>query len=505
MSADFTEKYKPQSLSEIIGNHNQIAQIDYWLSNFSKNKKEYLEKPIKKKKKILKNIDITDTDANDTNDINKEKFIDDKKTYSKKKGDDSQHSCLMVTGEHGVGKTCTVHAVLKNLGFEIQTINLSNIESNKTVMDHIKKITIGSNIFDKFNEETNIKKAVVIDEIESANSPVEKSYIVALLKANEENWYFPIIFISNGKHSPLNSTLKTYSNNVSFSQPDRSELMILLSKVAKSENMRFENIETGYLLVDHSQNDFRRLVSSLQDIKTKYVKPIVTLEDMTKYVTISKTKDINVDIFRAVVQMMIKYKNVGQCLKMYEKEKVIIPLVMHQNYIKTIVENHPKGQSQFSLVNNIAKSLAFGDLVENYIYSDQNWDMQEVHGILACAEPAHKIYSEKINVNIESLRNSFEFPYDLNRTSIKKINKKNIINSNQCLKNLEIKDFIFANKLICQLIEDNKIDEIAELFEGYNAKVENVDSILKIDKITDTKAVLPTVVKKRLTQLLGKK
>lgn len=496
---DFVEKYKPQSISDIIGNHTQIAQIDYWLSNYFKNRKEYLGKPNKKKKKI--NIDI---EGNETDSI-KENFVNEKKTFSKKKGDDSQHSCLMVTGEHGVGKTCTVHAVLKNLGFMIQTIDLSKIESNKTVSDHIKKITMGSNIFNKMNDDNNIKKAIVIDEIESANSPVEKAYVTSLLKTNEENWYYPIIFISNGKHSPLNSTLKMYSNNVSFSQPDRNELMILLSKLAKSENMKFENIDTGYLLTDHAQNDYRRLVSTLQDIKTKYPKKVITSEDITKYSTMAKTKDINVDIFRAVVQMMIKYKSIDQCLKMYEKEKVIIPLVMHQNYIKTIVENHPKGQQQFTLVNNISKSLAFGDLVENYIYSDQNWDMQEVYGFLACVEPAHKIHLEKLNVNMELLRNSFDFPYDLNRTSIKKINKKNIVNSNQCLKNLEIKDFIFANRLIRQLIEDNKINEIAELFKGYDAKVENIDSILKIDKITETKTVLPTIVKKKLTQLMGVK
>jgi hypothetical protein len=106
-----------------------------------------------------------------------------------------------------------------------------------------------------------------------------------------------------------------------------------------------------------------------------------------------------------------------------------------------------------------------------------------------------------MNINMECLKKSFDFPFDLNRTSIKNINKKNIVNSNQCLKNLEIKDFIFANKLVRNLLDDKKIKDIVDLFSGYNAKVENIESILKIDKITK-KTILTTSEKKELSKLL---
>lgn len=494
---DFVEKYKPKLISEVIGNQAQIGQIDWWLNNYSKNRRAFMSQPKGRKKKII--ISLEDTETEKVGDIYEDES---KKTFSKKKGDDSQHSCLMVTGEHGVGKTCTVLAVLNNLGYTVQTIDLSKLGSNKMILENVHKVTTGSNIFNKLNGDENVKKAIVLDEIESANSPVEKSYITTLLKSNEENWFFPIIFISSGKHSHLNSTLKANSNNVLFTVPSRNELMTLLSKIGSKEKMKFENIDTGYAIVDHAQGDFRRLVSILQDLKTKFPKVMITSDNIIEYSSLSKRKDTNVEIFKAVVQMMIKYKGVDECLKMYDKEKVILPLVMHQNYIKTIVQNHFKGEKQFSLINDIAKSIAFGDLVENYIYSDQNWDMQEVHGFLTCVEPAHKINSEKMNINMEELKRSFDFPFDLNRTSIKKINKKNIVNSNQCLKNLEIKDFIFANRLIRQLLAENKIEEIGKLFAGYGAKAENIDSILKIDKITGKKAGLSAPVKKELTRLL---
>jgi hypothetical protein len=73
-----------------------------------------------------------------------------------------------------------------------------------------------------------------------------------------------------------------------------------------------------------------------------------------------------------------------------------------------------------------------------------------------------------------------------------------------CLKNLEIKDFIYANRLIRNLLDNNKLDACAKIFEGYNAKVENIESILKIDKINETKTIIPTQTKKKLAVLLAK-
>lgn len=499
--ADFYEKYRPKVLTDIMGNLRQISQIESWLKKYEKNRMENASIPKKGKKN---KIDIKLEDIE--NDANFENTDSDFKSGSmKKQNDQSDHACLMLIGDHGVGKTCTVLAVLNKLNYVAQTFDLSKLGSNKSIPEHVSKLTKGTNIYDKLNGNNDVKTAILIDEVESANSPVEKNFILTLMKTNEEHWYLPIIFISSGKHTKLNSVLKMYSTKVQFIQPGRDDLMLLLSKIATKEKMCFDSLNVGYELVAHAQNDYRRLVSIIQDLKTMYGQKSISQEEIVNYQNLSKKKDVTVEIFKSSAQMMLKYKNIDECLKMYGKEKVIIPLVIHQNYIKTIVHSGFQGNKKFGVVNSISKSIAFGDLVENYIYSDQNWDMQEVHGFLTCAEPAFKLNAEKLNIAEHNLMYLLDFPFDLNRTSIKKINKRNIINSNTCLKNFEIKDFIFANRLIRQLITKNKIDECATLFKGYNAKVENIESILKIDKINETKTVLPTIVRKRLVQILGSK
>ena len=202
--------------------------------------------------------------------------------------------------------------------------------------------------------------------------------------------------------------------------------------------------------------------------------------------------------------MILNYTNILDCLKQYESEKVIIPLMLHQNYIKCISKfgNHKQTKNKYDLINSIATSMAVGDVLEDYIYSDQNWDMQEVHGFLTCVYPSYKLTNEKLNAHSEFLPKMLAFPSDFNRTSIKYINKKNVTNSNICLKNMEIHDFIIANKLVKNLIKDGQINECARLFKPYNAKTENIESMLKINKINENKHTLPAAIKKKLISLL---
>lgn len=504
---DFSEKYRPTVVSDVIGNKNQIAQIKQWLQNYEKNKTRFLEEPKKRNKKKVIKIDIKDGTENENVDICEETDVQQKINKSNKSNSDL-HSCLMIIGDHGVGKTCTVMTILKQMKYIIQTFDITKLGSNKTIMESINKLTRSRNIYDNINEEHN-KIVMVFDEVESANNQVEKNFILNILKKNEENWFFPIIFISNGHHSKLNTTIGDNSNKVVFFQPSNENLMKLLLSICYKEKIKFESEEVGNEVIKHSQCDFRRLVLMLQDLKTMYCNSkkenIISGDCFSDYCNSIKKKDANMEIYRSTAHMMVNYQGIDNCLKVFEADKVIIPLVMHQNYIKCIVNNHPIGVKKFKLISTISKIIAFGDLVDNYVFSDQNWDLQEVHGFLTCVNPSFLITNEKINVNEEYLKLTFNFPYDLHKTSIRQINKKNIVNSNNCLKNFKISDFIIANRLIRKLIVDNKITECANLFKKYSAKVENIESILKIDKINESKTTIPTQIKKKINEILNKK
>jgi hypothetical protein len=188
-------------------------------------------------------------------------------------------------------------------------------------------------------------------------------------------------------------------------------------------------------------------------------------------------------------------------------EKVILPLMMHQNYQKYLIgcKSNPKNKNKdiLGLATDIAESISTGDIIENYIYSEQNWDMQDVHCFYTCINPSFKLSSINIDDNVaRDLKYNLDFPNDLNRTSIKKINKRNIINSNVYLKNMDINDFMYANTLTKRLIEDKKIEDCAKMYKSYGAKAETITSVLKIDKIDVDKNQYPTNIKKLFNKFL---
>ena len=143
----FDEKYRPKSSSDVIGNKKQIYKIKEWIENYSKNREKFFKEP--KKRKKIKAIISDDEDDYDYDDV-----IENPDATGKSENTEN-HSCLIAVGDHGVGKTCTVLAVLNQLGYTAQTVNLSKIGSNKNIIENVNKI-------DDTNHRINSKKNLTV-------------------------------------------------------------------------------------------------------------------------------------------------------------------------------------------------------------------------------------------------------------------------------------------------------------------------------------------------------
>jgi DNA polymerase III delta prime subunit len=516
-----TNKYKPTNISEIVGNKRNIDQIVTWLNNFVSNKKKIFIDNVKNKTKTKKgkkikipkieideniidedylNNDLEAPDPDMNNDIdNNIDLIDETNYISNIHKTNEPKSCLLITGNHGVGKTTCIHAILNDLGYTIQIINFSKITTGKNIKDVIERITNSSDILKMMDGQKNVKNVIVIDELESLTSLTEKNCISALIKTNESNWFCPIIFISNNQHNKLLSDIKKNSMEIRFWPPYPNEMLVVLKKICDKENINMSNQAIAYKIIEHSQKDFRRLIFILQDLKYAFGKKTITMEMIDDYCTTSQKKDVDFDLFNATELLLHSYKSVDDCMIYYETEKTLLPLMIHQNYIKSILA--VADENDIDTYNNIyelSELLSKGDVVENYIYGDQNWDMCDVHGFYTCVITSFIL--SNINPNMESAK--LDFPMDLNRTSIQKINKKNILNANKCLNTMNIHDYIYINQIVRNMLNDGKNNECIRLFDGYNIKMEHIESLLKVDKIQSSKTNLAPKQKKELMSYL---
>ena len=521
INTSWTDKYCPLTIKDIIGNDRSVKSIITWLNSFEENRKKFLsEKKGKRKIKIKISPDDYDADemADEKVDLNPDVFSDkdnDKEPEdyvadfedlcakkSKPNKANQPKSCLLVTGNHGVGKTCIVSAILNTLDYKIQVINFGKIKTNKNIKDVIENIMNSSDIYRMMEGKKSSKIAIVIDELESVTSSTGKNCISALLRNNEENWLYPTFFISNNQHNKLLSDIKKNSYEVKLWPPFPQELLILFRKIIISENINIDGIQNGnhqvaYYIIEHAQRDYRRLILTLNDLKYAFGTKLITMQMIDEYCKLSKKKDEDFDLFKATDFILQKYTGIEDCIRYYETEKVLLPLMVHQNYLDIINKKCDDSDKKFSLGNNISHLLSEGDVIENYIYGDQNWDINEVHGYLTCAAPSYLLCS-----NLKECPINLSFPADLNKASIGKINKKNIINAGKCFTSKNIHDYIYINLIIRNLIAEGRMSDCVKLLDGYNVKLANIESLLKVDKIKSSKTNLTSKQRKELSCFL---
>lgn len=473
------EKYRPKTIKDLICNVMGVKTMHTWLLNFDKNRQMVMEsqKPVTS---------------------SKSKKQTEPKHQVKKIPSCASTSCLIVTGPHGVGKTAAVQTIVKQLGYTIETLDFSTYKNNKSMVDNIRKTMLSSNVINVVQGMEKRKHVIIVDELETFSTAIERASALTLQKMNSIYWYCPVIFISHNQHNKVMNEIRKISQEVKFYAPYTSDLRHMANKIITSEKMTI-NSPALSKIIDQSQQDIRRLISILQDLKCQYGEDEITIKNVCDYFDISSVKDTDVDLFRATQGLMHKYTNIDKCLRYYETEKVLLPLMMHHNYVNSVLDNVDDETRRCEIMCTISDSLCTGDIIENYIYGDQNWNMQSVHGFYTCVLPSYYL-SKKLDTNMES---EITFTSDLNKTSIKKINRKNISkHGDKWLKNMNIMDYIYVTKIIRRLLDENNIVECVKILREYNIKPEHIDPLLKIDRIGNNKTTLQTKQKKDFGKLL---
>ena len=419
-------KYVIKKKNDIIGSKKNVEYIEDWLETYEEVKhylknNGLLKKSAKGRKKKLVNLS--------------EKEFE----FSKRKGN------LLITGSHGCGKSSIINLILKENNYDVIHLNQINC---KIDIELIIKLA-NNNLL-----ENNLKKVIVIDEYQSVITLNDKTAIFDIIKDNNYNRWIPIIIITNNQHNKKLNETKKYSNEVKFYPPFTSELVKWIYDICKVEKINIEyNIISKF--IEYCQTDLRKILIQLDELKINYSNnKLITNSIFDEFIEIMKKKDQNYDLYKATDKMLSEYSNIDNCLEIFESQKVLMPLMIHENYHEFINED------KYYKVLDI---LSRGDVLENYIHGEQNWDLLEIHGYISCVIPSYYINKYKNNKKNKKL----EFAIDLNRTSVKKMNFKNInrtnerINkNNKNIRNKSIEEFIYMIEIMDKNITEINMENI---------------------------------------------
>tara|TARA_B100001093_G_C26819627_1_gene1011325 strand:- start:701 stop:2068 length:1368 start_codon:yes stop_codon:yes gene_type:complete len=436
MNSLWINKYKPNNLNQIIGNKNQIKRIIEWLKN-----------------------------------------IDSLKSMS-----------LIVSGNHGIGKSLTLKYILEENGYLVKVILPNEIKLYRNDGDFTDFFNYKNSIKNKIkfsSNNENKKLALIFDETESITLTSEKKFITEIFKMNNKKKLFPLIFISNNQHSKLLNDLKKNCLEVRFIPPTNFELKNLICKVLNQEKIKVENNKIIDMLIDFSQCDIRKLINILQELSFHYSNKIISEPDFYKYIKLSKQKNNELGLFDTTLEIINKNKTYDEINQYYENEKVLLPLMIHENYPKRVLNKSKLNTDDLlNQINKICDSISIGDNIETSIYTDQNWFLQKIHCYFSCINSSYWInYSNNKDIKIDNIK----FSSDLNKTSLKNINKKNINNLSKVLPNKSLQEILYINKICNHLANNNRIQEIVDILKNYNVNftIKDIELCIKIDKTFD--------------------
>jgi|SRR3989344_1561521 len=426
------------------------------------------------------------------------KWLDDFNTTKNK-------SCLIVMGNHGVGKSFTLDVILNNKGFDIKYITSYNLKELNNARELINKIN--SQSISMILNNISKKCILIIDKIESINSSTEKLIISDLQKKNDILKKFPIIIISNKQHNKLLNEISKKADTIMFYYPRYAEMRKILIKELRKIKIKVKNEDVINKILEYSQSDITRMLSLINSISHIQV---INIEDICNVIEFYKVKDKDKYLRSSAIKLLHNYESISDTLETFEYETVKLPLQMHQQYIKKINKsNFSKGHDKNQLIKDISESLSIGDIIENNIHGEQNYSLRDVYGFFACVYPSYYLSKGKMtNENISKLANEYGKMIDFSKTSIKSSNKHSNFNvAKELLPTFETIDFIYMSNIMSKYFKEGDIDKCVKNILDDNklttVKSTHIEAIIKLDKIENTRSSITNKQKKSLSMSLN--
>ena len=473
----WADKYMPKVIADIVGNQQQLKNLENWLDNWDDcilkdNKKE--EKKTGKKTSRYENINAR---------------------------------AAIISGPPGIGKTSSVRVLTKNKGYRAFELNASD-KRNKDTINNSVGFLMNNTTLSLNDISTNTKNIIIMDEVDGMAGNEDKGGIKALIDIVKKT-KVPIIFICNDIYSPKLKSLLNYCYDIRFNRPDKRQIVFRLLDICKKEGVFVDNQTLTYI-VENFGNDIRQTINYL-DLCSRTKRNVNDIKKNCE--EFKKDKSITVgsfDISKILLNRNETSKlNFSQKLDLFFVDFDLIPNMIFENYISTAIinNNNPDKRESLKKIAEGTDFMSFGDVIENRMKSQMEWSLLPDKGVHSTVIPS-MIFSSFLSFP--------KFPEHFNKiTKIIKLERelkelKKIFHDYSLF---EIKNFagpLLFNIIIDKLVNEGKdgIDNIVDILVHYrmnsNLFKENLFNLQTKENQT-IYSKINTSIKTSLTKKLNEK
>ena len=433
--------------------------------------------------------------------IKQNKLINNKK-YKLKKNKKDIINILLLYGDDDIQKRLIIEE--SNIFINYNLCYLSEEELDKLYKQ--KDVNYNSFIYRffnqlSFNDDLNLKSRImIINENNIYNFHKYKDIIINIVNAN--NNINPIIILLNSSHSKLLNILKKKTYNILLTTLLTPDITLYITKKIKQENI-IDKTNTKFidLLIKLSNYNLNKINTLLYDLTKSYCKnKIITLQDLEDFKNDTIMNNNKETLIDTNYKLLTKFNGIKESYELFNHDKINNPLVMEEQYINKIIKyekDYKDDKDKMKFLNNItlkiSKCFVYGNLYDAYIYNYQKWDLLNIYGYLTCILPSYYLSLLK---TIYPFNPNIYFPIDMNKSSIQKINTKQIDSIYENINLIDITYYIYLNDLIYYLITKSsnntlninrkKITIITkDLIKTYGLNMQLIEKILKINKLSD--------------------
>ena len=205
MHIPWTDKHKPQRLSEVVGNKASIQKLKRWVNSWGRG--------VPRKR------------------------------------------AAFLYGPPGVGKTLCVEALANDMGLELVEKNASDYRTTEAVQRFAGRASQYATLSGK-------RRLILLDEMDGITGTADRGGVRAvtqIIKATQS----PIVLIANNAYDPRFSTMRRYCLLIEFEKPSLYEVAGHLKRICAQEGIWAEESAIRFI-AERNGGDIRSAVNDLQ-------------------------------------------------------------------------------------------------------------------------------------------------------------------------------------------------------------------------------------------------
>lgn len=202
---DWTEKYRPDSLSDVRGNDKSVSELREWAETWSEHREPAL-----------------------------------------------------VYGEPGVGKTSAVHALARDMGWGVTELNASDKRTSSEIKEIAGEASRSQSLLG-----SDSRNLVVLDEADNLHGNADRGGAKAVTEVVKEAGQ-PVVLIAN-EYYDMSNTLRRICREIEFRNVSSRSIVPVLRDILESEGVEYSG-DALERIADMNSGDLRGAINDLQAV-----------------------------------------------------------------------------------------------------------------------------------------------------------------------------------------------------------------------------------------------